>query len=93
LSNLPSLYGSMSPDSIVSAARDYCATTDIGSVIYAELWAVATCSFRSFLPWASDPKGYRFPPHLQGVVDPETGEINREILHKRIKEYQPHANV
>ena len=93
LSNAPSLHGPLSPETILSAARDHCATTDLCSVIYAELWAVKTCSFLSFFPWANNPKGYRFATHLEGIVNPDNGEIDREVLEKRIKEYKPHANV
>jgi hypothetical protein len=93
LSNALLLTGSLSPDSVLFAAHDLCASTDLQSAIYADLWAIRACSSRSFLPWGDDPAHYPFPPHLREVVDPQTGDVIEAELNKRIEELKPHANV
>jgi hypothetical protein len=93
LSNAIHLYGSLTPDNILLAAEDFCASTDFMTAIYADLWAVKMCSFKSFLPWSDDPGSYRFPDHLDGVVDVSTGEIIHQELDKRIKEYERYGNI
>jgi len=93
LSNTLLLAGALTPDAILFAAADLCASTDLPSAIYADLWAIKLCSSRSFLPWSDHPSAYPFPPHLQEFVDSHTGEIKETELNKKIEEYRPHANV
>jgi hypothetical protein len=83
----------LTPDTILFAAHDLCGSTDQASAIYADLWAIRSCSSRSFLPWSDDPARYQFPAYLQGVVDTTNGDVIEEELSKRIEEYRPRANV
>lgn len=85
--------GELTPEGILAAAWDFCGSVDLPSIIYADLWAIRSCSFRSYLPWNENPSEYPFPPHLDGVVDRATGEIHYQELRKRIEEYRPYANV
>ena len=94
LSNAMHLTGELNPETILFAAHDLCASTDFGTAIYADLWAIKVCTSRSFLPWnTSSSNEYPFPEHLQGIVSVQNGEINHSELDKRIKEYSSHANI
>lgn len=93
LSNAVLVHGPLSCDSVLAAAHDLCATRDYVSVVYADLWAIMSCSSYSFFPWSGDSKNYPFPDHLKDLVDPETGMVNHREILKRIEEYRPHANV
>ena len=57
------------------------------------LWAVKSCSFKSFFPWSNDPGAYPFPEHLDGIVDISTGDIIHSELDKRIKEHEKYENI
>jgi AAA+ superfamily predicted ATPase len=85
--------GVMDADTVLFAARDFCDSTDRVSVAYAELWAIKVCSSMSFLPWSDDPARYPFPEHLDKIVAPDSGRIDRAELDKRLKEYAPYVNV
>jgi hypothetical protein len=87
------LKGSLSPEHILFAAEDCTVPSDRISSIYADLWAVATCSAKSFFPWADCLDSYPFPEHLEGLVNRVTGEIDRAELERRIEELKPHANL
>jgi hypothetical protein len=87
------LRGNLTPDTVLFAAHDLCASTDLVSAIYADLWAIKSCSSRSFLPWAASPSTYPYPTHLHGIVDAKTGNINPVELDARINELRPAANV
>jgi AAA+ superfamily predicted ATPase len=93
LSNALLLRGAMTPDTILFAAHDLCSTSHLVSVVYADLWAVKTCTSRTFFPWAADSASYPYPDHLRGIIDPATGDLCTDEIEKRIKELQPHANV
>jgi hypothetical protein len=93
LSNALLLKGSLSPEHILFAAEDCTVPSDRISSIYADLWAVATCSAKSFFPWADCLDSYPFPDHLEGLVNRVTGEIDRAELERRIEELKPHANL
>lgn len=93
LSKAVSEYGPITPESVLLAAGDLTPGSDLGSIIYTDLWAIKVCSFHSYHPWNADPAHYPYPQHLQGIVDPTTGEVNRIELDKRIQEYKAHANV
>jgi ATPase family associated with various cellular activities (AAA) len=95
LSNALLLNGheSFTPEIILFAAHDLCASTDQPSAIYADLWAIKLCTSRAFLPWNDKLSAYPFPAYLQGVIDPKTGDVRESELNKRIEEYRPHANV
>ena len=93
LSNALLIKGSLTPETILFAAQDYCIASDQTSAIYSDLWAIAACSSKSFFPWSACLDSYPFPHHLQGLVDLRTGEINRTELENRIEELKPHANV
>jgi AAA+ superfamily predicted ATPase len=93
LSNALLLHGKLDADAILFAAQDLSASADSLSAVYADLWAIEMCTSRSFLPWAECPQSYDFPGYLEGIVDPETGNIDRLALARRIEELKPHANV
>jgi hypothetical protein len=93
LSNALLLKGSLAPEQILFAAQDCTVPSDRASSIYADLWAVATCSAKSFFPWADCLDSYPFPNHLEGLVDRLTGEIDRYELERRIEELKPYANL
>lgn len=93
LSNARLLKGALSPDVVLFAAHDLCGSTDLSSAVYADLWAIRSCSSRSFLPWSDDPDHYPFPPHLREVVDARTGDVLESELMKLIEELRPHAHV
>jgi hypothetical protein len=85
--------GKLTSDLILTAAHDLRTGSDRISAIYADLWAIRLTSKISYLPWSVDPKNFPYPPHLQGVVNPSTGEVDEAELDKRIAELQPQANV
>jgi AAA+ superfamily predicted ATPase len=93
LAHVGLMRGSLDAQAVVIAAHDLSTAADLASSIYSELWAVKCCSYKAFLPWHANPRDYPYPAHLQGIVDPETGEIRRTELDRRIEEYRPHANV
>ncbi len=83
----------LTPDLILFAAQDFCATTDLNSAVYADLWAIEACSSKSFLPWTGDLENYPFPDYLRDIVDIKTGNINQQVLHGRLEEFRPNANL
>ena len=85
--------GVMNADTVLTAAKDFCDSTDRISVIYTELWAVKSCSSKSVFPWDDDIAAYPFPTHLEGLVNTSDGEINTDEINKRLKEYEPYVNV
>lgn len=93
LSNALLIKENLTPETILFAAQDLSVTTDIASVIYSDLWAIKACSSKSFLPWNHNLASYTFPNHLQGLVDIQTGEINRKELEARITKLKPLANL
>ena len=84
---------SLTPQSALNAAQDFCSSTDLESLVYADYWAIRCCSSRSFLPWSGDPSSYPFPKHLIDVVDPHSGDVHSSELNRRIEELRPHANL
>jgi ATPase family associated with various cellular activities (AAA) len=93
LSNTLLMRGELTPQTTLIAAQDLCASTDLHSAIYADLWAIKCCTSHSFLPWSDAPSAYPFPPHLREVIDPRTGDLSETELNRMIKEFQPLANV
>ena len=93
LSNALLLKGELNPHAILFAAQDCMISGDRDSAIYSDLWAVSACTSKSYFPWADCLNSYPFPPHLQGLVDPQTGDIDRVELQLRIQKYKSHANV
>lgn len=85
--------GSLTAQSTLVAAQDFCSSTDLNSLVYADYWAIRCCSSRSFFPWSVDPSSYPFPKHLIEVVDNQTGEVRTAELNRRIEELRPHANL
>ena len=83
----------LTPQAILFAAEDFCASSDRASAIYADLCAIQICSYRSFLPWSNDPANYPFPDHLKMIVNPLTGDINHQALKDEIEKYKSDANV
>jgi hypothetical protein len=84
---------SFNSDAILSAATDYVGSANPMAIAYSSLVAIGLTSFHSYLPWSLDPQNYLFPWYLEGVVDKKSGTINRDELHKRIKEYRKHTNL
>jgi len=85
--------GNLTPNDLLIAAKDYTGQGNPMSVAYCSLTAVALASFRSDLPWSTDPKNYAYPWYLVDLVDKESGDIDREKLHKRIEEYRKYSNL
>ena len=83
----------VTPKSIVEAAKNLCPATDGVSAAYAELWAVKAASTKLLFPWVKDSAGFPYPPHLTGLVDSQTGDVDRVELDRRIEELRPHAHV
>ena len=92
LSNALHLHGALTPETILFASHDFCGSADMAATIYSDLWAIKTTSSRSYLPWTTNPPKYPYPPHLNGVIDPATGDIIHSELDKRIKEYEPYGS-
>jgi len=93
ISNALLAQDALTAELVLEAAHDLCAFNDQASSIYADLWAIMTCSSRSFFPWSKDPKGYPYPPHLKEIINQETGEIDYKALMHSIEEYKNYANV
>jgi hypothetical protein len=93
LSNALLLHGELNPETVLFAAHDLCASQDMASAIYSDLWAIKACSSRSFLPWSEKPAAYALPTHLRGIVDPASGEVNQGELEKSLEALRPHANL
>jgi hypothetical protein len=93
LSNALVLHGALSPDTILRAAEDLCASSDLASTIYSDLWAIKACSYQPFFPWSQDPSHYPYPDHLRGIVNQDNGKVNHEELGKHLTELRPHANL
>jgi len=94
LSNALLLYHEeLTADTVLFAAEDLCASFELPSVIYTDLWAIKSCRSHKFLPWSDSPTDYPYPDYLQGIVDPSSGSVDDEELNKRLKEYEPYANV
>lgn len=85
--------GELGPGDIVRSAKNFTGRSDRASIIHSELWAIKATSSTSFFPWSGNPESFPFPEHLDGIVDPETGEIDQRELDSRIDEYEPYANV
>jgi ATPase family associated with various cellular activities (AAA) len=85
--------GKLTPEVVLHAANDFCGSADLASAIYADLWAIEVCSYKSFLPWGDNPGSYPFPDHLSGIVNPVTGDIDRSELKEAIARYKTDANL
>lgn len=85
--------GSLRSDAILTAAQDYVGSANPMAVAYSSLVAVSLTSFRSYLPWSLDPKSYIYPWYLDGIVEKETGELDREKLRQQIQTYRKEANL
>lgn len=85
--------GTLGPQEILHAAVDETGAIDLRSVEYADLWALALTSSRSYLPWSDNPASFPFPAHFRNVVDAATGEIDRGALDAAIERLKPYANV
>jgi hypothetical protein len=93
IDNALQTYGCLNAEAILFAAHDLCASTDRISAIYADLWAIKSCTSRSFLPWTVDPADYPYPAHLKDIIDPRTGAVKYTELEGRLSELKPYANV
>ncbi len=87
------LKGRLDEETALFAARDFCGSTDLLSMMYADYWALHCCSSRSFLPWSDDLASYPFPKYLSEVVDSQSGMIIEAELTRRIGDLRNHANV
>lgn len=92
LSNARLALGRLETADIVQAAEDFCGDTGRASAIYADLWAIKLTTSKRFFPWYGQPD-YAFPDYLRGIVDPVSGEIDREALEAKITELAPYAKV
>jgi hypothetical protein len=85
--------GSLDLDTIEEAASNASATGDMRSIIHCELAAIQACPLDCFFPWAEDPTAYDFPYYMEGIVDRQTGVIDRMELAKKCAEYAAVSNV
>ena len=85
--------GTLTRESVRTAALDLRASASPAAVAYCDLWAVKTCSRQSWLPWGADPSSYPFPSHLKALVDPATGVVEESELDRRLEELKPHVDV
>lgn len=92
LGNTQLSLGRLEPADVVEAAQDFCGDTGRTSAIYADLWAIKLTTSKRFFPWYGR-NDYRMPEYLKGIVDPASGEIDREALEARIAELRPRAKV
>jgi hypothetical protein len=90
---LTSPTGPLQSAALLSAAQDYVGAANPMAVAYSSLVAISLTSFQSYLPWSLDAKGYIYPWYLDGIVDKETGELDRGELHKRIHDYRKETNL
>lgn len=86
-------HGRLGPEEVEWAARDFCGDTGRASAAYSDLWAVRLTTSRAFFPWAESPRDYPYPDYLRGLVDPQTGEVDREGLDRKIEGLRPWARV
>ncbi len=93
LTNAAMFQSDLNEDVVLAAAHDFCAAGDRTSSLYAELWAIKACSSKNLLPWGNNPLTYPFPSHLDGLVDKNTGDVDRVELDKRLEELRPYVNV
>lgn len=66
---------------------------DKASAEYADLFAIRACSDLEMLPWYGRVSDYPLPAYLKGIVNDRDGEIDPELLNRRIEELKPHVNV
>jgi hypothetical protein len=92
LSNTYLVRERLDPDGVLEAAQDFCGDTRRESAEYADLWAIKLTTSKSFFPW-SGRRDYKLPAYLRGIVDVNSGEVDREALGRRIRELQPRVNV
>ncbi len=85
--------GKLSEVALLKSARDICPDADRGSTEYADLWAIKACRSRRYFPWYGDGRAYPFPPHLAGIIDPRTEDIDYALLEERIGQLKPRVNV
>lgn len=85
--------GSLTSNDILAAACDYVGEANPMTVAYTSLVAISLTSFQSLLPWSIDPKNYVYPWYLEGIVDKNSGEIDRDQIRKKIEEYRRYANL
>jgi len=86
--------GSLKAEETLEAAEMLKMSSDRESMEYSELQAIKYCSSRRFLPWhGSRLVQYRFPAHLSGIVDRNSGEIDYGSLEARLRELGRFVNV
>ena len=66
---------------------------DRASAEYADLFAIRACSDLEMFPWYGRISNYPLPNYLKGIVDEGSGDIDMELLNRRINELKPHVNV
>lgn len=93
LTNALVLKGCLTAESVLFAAKDLCASSDMASAIYSDLWAIKACSSLSFLPWSENPRSYNYPKYLEEVIDTSSGEPILGELEKKLEALRPHVNV
>lgn len=93
LDNAYLVKGQLGAQEVKWAAEDFCGDTGAVSAEYSDLWAIKLTTSRAFFPWSQDPSRYPYPSYLRGIVDPQTGEVQREQLNRRIEELGAIARV
>jgi len=84
--------GRLGAAEVLEAARDFCGETGYASAVYADLWAIKLTTSKAFLPWSGG-GDFKCPSYLVGIVDPGSGEVDRDALERRLAELAPRAKV
>jgi len=85
--------GRLGLQEILQAAQNFCGDTGRFSSIYCDLWAIRMTTSKAFFPWSQNPQHYPYPDYLCGLVDPKTGEVDREQLDRRLSELRPQVSI
>ncbi|MCA9735446.1 MAG: ATP-binding protein [Deferribacteres bacterium] len=85
--------GSLTSTDILKAAQDYVGAANPFAIAYTSLSAIALTSFYSLLPWSDDPENYSYPWYMENIVDRKTGNLDRQLLQQKIREFHRQANI
>lgn len=89
---LGSYQKNVSAKDLVNAANQLNTQNNRVNTIYTELSAIQSCTYNGFLPWW-DVKNYRFPAHIDKVIDKHTGEVNHRKVTAEMKALEPYINI
>lgn len=85
--------GQITAEAVYRAVEEFTGVANPMAVAYTSLTAISLASFKTYYPWSLNPQTYLYPWYLEGIVDKNTGDIDREALRKRISEYKRYVNL